>query len=64
MFTISVASAINGYIVTIHNRDEQKPYREICEREIDAWEIVQNYATQQIKRGVDNIIKSSTDVEI
>lgn len=64
MITISVDDAVNGFIVTIHDRNEHKPHREICEREIDAWEIVRNYALRRVKENVEYLLKSQTDVEI
>lgn len=64
MYTITIDEAINGYTVSIHNWEKCKAHREICERDIDAWEIVRNYATKQVEKGLDRIQKSSLDVGV
>lgn len=64
MITITIDEAVNGYMVTIFDWKDSKRHREVCEREIDAWDIVRRYSERQVEKGLQRIRNASLDVEV
>ena len=64
MITITIDEAINGFMVTIFEWSGGDRHREICEREVDAWEIIRRYSERQVEKGFQKIRNASIDVEV
>jgi hypothetical protein len=52
MIDITINEAINGFIVSVFDWKEGKGYKEICERKIDALQIVLNYVKKECEKEV------------
>ena len=52
MVNVTIDEAINGYIVNIFDWKEGKGHKEVCERRIDALQIVLNYVKKECEKEV------------
>lgn len=52
MIQITIDEAINGYVVNVSNFKNGAFYKEICERKIDALQIVLNYVKKECEKEV------------
>lgn len=56
MITITLDEAVNGYIVNLNNWSECKYHKEVCERKIEALEIISNFIKKEVEKEA-NFIK-------
>jgi hypothetical protein len=64
MITITIDEAVNGYMVSIFEWKDSKRYREMCECEIDAWDIIRRHSEKQIEKRLQRIKNARLDAEI
>lgn len=50
MINITVDEAINGYFVSAYDWSNNKGFKEICERKIDALQIVSNFVKNECEK--------------
>lgn len=52
MISITIDEAVNGYTVSVFDWNSVKKHKEICERKIDALQIVLNYVKKECEKEV------------